>query len=671
MVIKNKTIVLVVIFVFITIDVMAMFRMGESQTRTPEQFQKSLEVLKTLREKKISPFDKELAPYISTPTKCNDNEFFVYSSNPISPIDKGMCFSVGIFDLSRTLKDMRLDLPDNKEVSIPYSNADIRKIHHIFTQYAEETDDKLKANRVKQIVNNYSFQELINIANCIDYLDCPSDMGRETLKTIKEKIRSDSRNVGSKEFQLLYPDLKSVVMDPVINWLKTLIIKNRAQARKKIFLKDNVFPYSLTDLLYHQHRLRGKRFECIAFHPNNSQIIVAHWNPDSSKNIIAYDLEGKEKWAIDGNPVLVLTISPDGKYIAYGDNRHNVYLLEIISKTKTLLAAKYEHIHALAFNHDSTKLAVGCWQKYPTNLIVWDISNLNEPKFSVLKGHKRYVCSVAFSPDGKTLASGGMDDDDTYNLKIWDLSQGNLIKELSPEQRRVDKVIFSPQGTEIISGGSGYLIMWDIRDINNPISKKLMVGHPRWDNSVALSADGKIMITGSYSKEGNGGLIWDMSDYSNITYQTIQGCNDSFDSLVLSKDGKKLIAGSTYQGTLVNDSTYLALYTLLTDEDDKTLKNILAYDPDQYELLYQLYLKEVVTKPQVFGKLPDENIKNLLAGLPQISQQKTQLSGSLSQSSRFLPNWVTNWWSNSKQMVLKMLPQHMQKILLDYHGSLK
>jgi WD40 repeat protein len=66
-----------------------------------------------------------------------------------------------------------------------------------------------------------------------------------------------------------------------------------------------------------------------------------------------------------------------------------------------------------------------------------------EPKpKTILRGHEDRVCSVAFSPDGKTLASAGYDDSAT----VWNLATGEKVSSLSAKEHEARSVAYSPDG---------------------------------------------------------------------------------------------------------------------------------------------------------------------------------------------------------------------------------
>ncbi len=124
-----------------------------------------------------------------------------------------------------------------------------------------------------------------------------------------------------------------------------------------------------------------------------------------------------------------------------------------------------------------------------------------------LKGHNDSVHSIAFSPDGKILASGSGD----KTIKLWDISTGETIKMLTGHSKGVDSVSFSPDGKILASGSYDKTIkLWDVSTGENI---RTLTGHSNDVNSVSFSPDGKILASGS---EESTIKLWNISTGMNI-----------------------------------------------------------------------------------------------------------------------------------------------------------
>ena len=77
---------------------------------------------------------------------------------------------------------------------------------------------------------------------------------------------------------------------------------------------------------------------------------------------------------------------------------------------------------------------------------LWDVQTGEQ--LATLKGHTDGVYSVAFSPDGSTLASGSADN----TVRLWDVQTGEQLRTLEGHTDGVTSVAFSPDGSTLASG---------------------------------------------------------------------------------------------------------------------------------------------------------------------------------------------------------------------------
>lgn len=154
----------------------------------------------------------------------------------------------------------------------------------------------------------------------------------------------------------------------------------------------------------------------------------------------------------------------------------------------------------------------------------------------VLEGHTNWVSSVAFSPDGKQIASGSGD----HTIRRWDALTGESVGEpMTGQEGDVNCVAFSPDGKQIILGSDDRTIRrWDANS-GDPIGKPLR-GHTELVWCVAFSPDGKQIASGS---SDNAVRRWDAATGKSIG-EPMGGQSGFVYSVAFSPDSAWIASGS-------------------------------------------------------------------------------------------------------------------------------
>jgi WD40 repeat protein len=164
----------------------------------------------------------------------------------------------------------------------------------------------------------------------------------------------------------------------------------------------------------------------------------------------------------------------------------------------------------------------------------------------VLVGHRNYVRTLAFSPDGSMLAAG----DSNGGLKVWDVRAGAVLRELEPGVKsnddvgQIDSVQFSPDGKVLASSWDG-VSLWD-----TATGKRLhhLEGHHAEVTCVAFSPDGKTLASGSPDKTIK---LWVVESGKEIS--TLSGHPDGVLSVAFSPDGATLASGDRVGSIIIWD----------------------------------------------------------------------------------------------------------------------
>jgi serine/threonine protein kinase len=181
------------------------------------------------------------------------------------------------------------------------------------------------------------------------------------------------------------------------------------------------------------------------------------------------------------------------------------------------------NVRSVAWSPDGTTLASGSRDE---TVKLW---NKDGTLLRTLEGHTHWVRSVAWSPDGTTLASGSWDN----TVKLWN-KDGTLLRTLEGHTHWVLSVTWSPDGTTLASGSYDKTVkLWN----KDGTLLRTLEGHTHWVLSVAWSPDGTTLASGSYKEV----KLWNKDA---TLLRTLEGHSNDVWSVAWSPDGTTLASGS-------------------------------------------------------------------------------------------------------------------------------
>jgi hypothetical protein len=235
-------------------------------------------------------------------------------------------------------------------------------------------------------------------------------------------------------------------------------------------------------------------------------------------------------------PVVALSYRPDGKILAAA--RYKAVVLvdsssgEVVWELKDLPAK----VSALALSPDGSSLAVAL--STPGSAGQLQIHKIGANSITptpdkILSGHKDAILAVAYSPNGKTVASAGYD----RLIKLWDVSTGKEFLTLKDHSDAIYGLAFSPDGSLLASGAADRAVkVWDAAT-----GKRLLTlaESTDWVYAVAWSPNGRHLAAAGVDKSIR---VWEVTRHAGKIVRSVFGHEGPVTRLIYSPDGATIFS---------------------------------------------------------------------------------------------------------------------------------
>ncbi len=280
---------------------------------------------------------------------------------------------------------------------------------------------------------------------------------------------------------------------------------------------------------------------CLAWSPDGNYLAVGAepgevslW--DFTQTMETYRFENPDARTL---PTETLVFHPDGTLLLGSGIRGEVTVWDVPTSVALLdLGDRTVWVHEIALSPDGRTVLTGSSPNYGTSRVTLRLWDLKTGDALINFDYTDPVFSVAFSPDGKWIASGSA----KGSVRLWDAQTGDWMGTLEGHKAHVLALAFSPDGTLLASSGrEGSVFLWDV---TARTQKVVLRTQGERVNGVSFSADGSVLASGS----DDGTLqLWDVRTGAELAVFEITAArsrsSNRVTALAFSPEGAMLAAG--------------------------------------------------------------------------------------------------------------------------------